>query len=61
MDPWLSRSGFSVTSVVIPGVALRFPLSHRVSLGGGASFFGTSLDEGGEVSPAFSLGLSYAP
>jgi hypothetical protein len=61
VDPWLARTDFSVTSVVIPGIALRLPVSHRVSLGGGASFYGTSLDEGGEVSPAFSLGVTYTP
>ena len=63
VDPWvaLGADSYSVTSVVIPGLAVRVPLSHRVSLAGAASVYGTSLDEGGGRSRAFTLGLSYAP
>ncbi|HEU4629890.1 MAG TPA: hypothetical protein VFS08_09085 [Gemmatimonadaceae bacterium] len=48
----------SVTSVAVPGLAVRYPLGRRVAVVGAASAYALSVDEGGEVSPAVTLGLS---
>jgi hypothetical protein len=62
-SPWLQPGSddFSVTGVLVPGAAVRVPLGSRLAAVGGASAYWTSFDEGGHVSPAFTLGLSWAP
>lgn len=62
-SPWLQPGSddFSVTGVLVPGAAVRVPMGSRLAVVGGASAYWTSFDEGGHVSPAFTLGLSWAP
>jgi hypothetical protein len=52
---------FAVTGVVIPGVAVRYALARRLAVVGGANAYFLSPDEGGEVSPAFTLGVFLTP
>ena len=61
--PWLQRGSndFSVTGVLVPGATVRIPLGRGVAAAAGASAYWSSFDEGGEVSPAFTLGLSWTP
>ena len=49
------------TSVLIPAISVRLPIARRLGVVGGAKGYWTSFDEGGEVSPAFTLGVSWMP
>ncbi len=51
----------SLTGVLVPGAAVRFPVARRLAVVGDARAYWTSFDEGGEVSPAFTVGLSWMP
>lgn len=67
VDPWRWSGAYdvSVTSLVMPGAAVHVPVSHRFAIVGGARSYALGyalgLGEGGRLSPAYSLGVSYAP
>lgn len=60
-DPWVERDDFSVTGVLVPSAAIRYPLGQKMALAAGVSAYWLSFDEGGRTSPAATIGLSFAP
>lgn len=60
---WLrSSSGETMaTGVLVPAIAVGVPISRGLAVVGGARGYWTGFDEGGDVSPAFTLGMSWAP
>ena len=49
------------TGVLIPAISVRLPIARGLGVVGGAKGYWTGFDEGGEVSPAFTLGVSWMP
>lgn len=63
LTPWLTPGSreHSVAGVLVPGAAVRFPVARSLAVVGDARAYWSSFDEDGRVSPAFTLGLSWAP